>query len=585
MRPLAALAVLVALALSVLSSAAAQAQPAGPPTPTAASSYIPQAIDIGPYATYGVIGAPLGANGGVDTSHLVLAFWLRCNAATKASASAAGQDFYTCYLNDRFSNYCASPAFDSEACPGLDIVYDNAVAHGTLRINLSAADATTASPHGVQLQFNGLAPALNGRWRHWVLIADTGLPEGAKRAALYIDGVRQKPSGRGIRETPAGGPFRIALNQPGGWALLSRDNRTVRPGHMQLADVILDSRSVAAPGCERFGDEANHLIDRAGEACPALLARLYRGGPVDPGPNCAGPTGHADVCLSGGAASGADLAQGFLKQRGAAAGAFALVNPIPNGLDPPRIWDAPCRPPAACPATPYPEWAVSARSTGLSGADTGFVGDGVIGNQGQPVAPGRLLLLQVTITDSGAAAGRHIACRTGAKAWTALFNVATSGREPGTYAVFYKLADATDATPSGADMANPPVCTWDGGAPARSATYLLSAWANVSAARPVQAIGAPAATGAPVTALIAPAVGATAPATVVNLAAVWDSGQSAAPPRGLTLVHRHYAAAGNPVANNQLSYRALPSPAPATPQATTLSAPAAGFTASLVLQP
>lgn len=433
------------------------------------SNYQPVGFLINPATTFGVLAATPGFNGGVDTKHFVAAWWQKGNvgiSGTSAAQTVGQAEGWNYYLGDYLSNYCSGAGTSSENCQGMNNVPDNAGsganALGTLRVNVAAAGATDAIPLSFGVQYNNILPALNAGWHRYVELADVDLA--SARVAVYIDGVKQTISASSTN-TLAGGA--INFNSANGWRLASRDNATIHAMSFEMADVFVDTKTATPTGCSGWGGGggAVDLLDSSGNACPALLTALGGSTPTDPGTGCVNFTGYSDVCIK------ADATTAVLTNSGSATGTFALANPLSGGTDTAKAFRSPVDPGANGAPTdvPYPLWWHSAHSTGSLTSVTGFTGDGVIENQGNPIVAGNFMILGVVTVEGSGSTTRNPSCSTNGIAWTRIVYQEQAGDR--SLSVFTRTADANDVAAAGANAANPPVCTWTAGATLRGAEY------------------------------------------------------------------------------------------------------------------
>jgi hypothetical protein len=481
---------MLALALSQWTNAAAMA------VVSPGSAYAPFAIQVHEESAVAVLGATLGANGGVDTPHGLLMCWLRLSPLR---------------IGDIVANPQSVSATSSETVPGLDLTSDNATGqYGSLRMNTN--DATGGANHGAtSIQVGALQP-FTGGWVHLAWGWDNGFAGGSKRACLYINGIKQTNAGQAENGTV--GSFNVAVNAAGGWGI-NVTGAANPPMQFDIAQVFLDIHTAG-------------LVDGSNSLTIPTTNFITAGGlPVDFGPTGANVTGtQADVLLDGTKAT-------FTTNKGSATGAFAVVwpndcsgsHPQTSPATTPKIYNSSVGPAGPQDARPYLKWHVYGNQTGMGASTSDFSGAPVTNDKNQ-IKLGDLLILTENLQDTSGSHDRTAGMST-PSGWTLLptsgaalplYNT-TSGW-PANFAVFYKIAGAGDVTAPWADWATPPALQWTAdGTTLRSASWQLM---NFGQATTIQAAAAQ--INGTSTAPTAPSVTPTSAATLLlTLFAIVDS--------------------------------------------------------------
>lgn len=424
--------------------------------------YIPSAVAFHPEVQLGVFGSALGVT---NSAVGIMSVWLR---GSVGNDSNNGNDANWCALSDMISNAGSGSTYTSESVPGLNICFDNASGHeGTARLNLN--DATGGTNHSVQASKASMFT--NGAWTHYIWAWDMGFTQGNKRAALYVNGVKQTISGPSEQGTI--GSFVSALNSALGFGINLAVSNSAILGAFEMADCFLD--------CHTTG-----LLDGSKNLSVATLNAFYNNGPVYLGADGSLPLGsQPEVFFSGDKST-------FPANRGSATGAIALHAPIlTTPATPANLYNASYGPTGATDGRPYFDWTLTNHLVGQNAATSSITAK----NSGNPIALGDLLIACVHLVEGSVNVDRAIQTPSG---WTLLSTTGTAmpvrgnnSGDPTNTAVFWKIADAGDVSAAAANWATPPTFNWTTNANAvRSGSCTILKYKGANGATPIQAAAA-----------------------------------------------------------------------------------------------
>lgn len=420
-----------------------------------------------------------GALGVTETPHGVLSFWLRCSTSSDTADALTGTN-YAETIAMIMGNDSSDAGGNSEGSAGLNIIIDNAAkdrstTRGSLRLNLadagSVAGAGKTNHSWENVAYSAIANQ-NSAWVHYLFAWDGRGAAGAKRQALYINGVNQKILSAGREIGTLANPFFPAINSAKGWQFnYWGDNYiAINGGSADYAQVLLDITTsiVRAPS----GDYCD--ID------PAIVARFYNAGPVDYGATGAAPLGFQPQFFWHGDRTSFLVNKGIAGSKGnltviGTAPYLADAGFGPSGLQAGRIglvWTADS---GRDPHANLPNPATAGLPVHLGG---------------NTLAAGDLMLLFVHGLDaSGADVDHGFALPTDpyGGAWTKLNryrNNAATGNQTD-LVIYWKIAGAADATAAASGTwAGKQTCTT---APTRAWNWAMLAYRGVDPALPIAA--------------------------------------------------------------------------------------------------
>jgi hypothetical protein len=221
-----------------------------------------------------------------------------------------------------------------------------------------------------------------------------------------------------------------------------------------------------------------------------------------------------------------------------------------------------------------------------------MTGNGIIDNQGGPVAQGDFLLMGVGLIDTSVVFDRAIVCPSG---WTKeLGNLrVTTGAGPANYAYCWKIAGAGDVVSAGVDWASPPTVSWsvDGGPTAlRAAYWVMMNYGNVNTTTPIQVDGVTTYSAKCTTNCSAPSVTATSasvgsPATLVTMNLYWGADVASTPDASEELRRNKYGSSGSSRGGFLVADKAITATGATSGTTTTLSGSGEpGVAANFLLQ-
>lgn len=517
---------LVASAFAVPAPADAQLLTLGAGGGGFGGGYVPSAVSFNQTASLSTKGFAAGVT---DTPRGFVVAWFRGSVGNLTFQGQNADSSWSAGLADLLGNYAS--AGSSETAPGMILVWDNLSSTiGTARLNINDSNCNTSCGTNANHSYQAYRTNtwVNTSWHQYIWIWDMSFAQGSRRSALYIDGIKQTLTSAAEVGTIVN-PFNININNAAGYGF-NVVTQSGAPGSFDIADVMVDTHTTG-------------LID-ASNNFTGSITKLYNNGPVSLGPQCASPLGSVpEFCFVGDKTS-------FATNQGAATQAFALSNPVSGTSSAtPLLYNASYGPAGAPSARPVFQWVYSSHLTGQNAATTSYPLT-THGNLANKISLGDLLIDIVQLEDTSVSLNRAMTIAAPSGTWNVLsttgisFPYVSPTLLPSNYAIYWKLADASDVTAAGGDWTNAPTISWTANANAlRTASQTVVDYINVNQTTPIQAAAAQYNTTSTTPQL--PAVTPTStPATLISVVQLPSNDGVDTPPTGEDLRYRRTDAAG-----------------------------------------